>query len=53
MDKYKCENCGAEFLECDLLRTKCSENFVGVYFDDICQVCIKKRKPCLSKLKKA
>ena len=50
LDKYKCDSCGKIFYECQLVRTKCSENYVGRYIQDICPKCINKRPPRYGKL---
>lgn len=50
MKKYKCFNCGTEFSEIDLMKTKCSENFVGTYQEKWCPNCINKRNRIYSTL---
>lgn len=50
MKKYKCFNCGTEFSEIDLVRTKCSENFVGTYREQWCPKCKKGREKIYSTL---
>lgn len=39
---YQCPKCGAMYLECDLLRTKCSENYVGTYIEENCPKCFRR-----------
>ena len=51
-DKYKCDNCGKVFFELELVRTKCSENMVGPYIQDVCPKCIRKRPPQYGRLVK-
>lgn len=48
MKTYKCIACGSKFNDADLLRYKCSENFVGAYKNEWCPKCINKRKAIYS-----
>lgn len=52
MDKYKCKKCGRVFLPCDLLRTKCSEIGVEIYYVEGCPVCMNKIPPVYSELER-
>ena len=52
LDRYKCDSCGKVFYECQLVRTKCSENYVGSYIQRVCPKCITKRPPRYGRLKK-
>lgn len=42
MKKFKCKRCGEVYLECDLVRTNCSENLVGRYMVTQCPKCLRK-----------
>lgn len=39
MDIYICKKCGRRMLTCDLVRSKCSENFCGSYLLNFCPDC--------------
>lgn len=52
MDKYKCKKCGRVFLPCDLLRTKCSEIGVEIYYVEGCPVCMNEIPPVYSELER-
>lgn len=42
MKRYKCNKCKRVYYECDLVKSKCSENVVGAYISCICPKCIYK-----------
>lgn len=42
MKMYRCNHCGQVYLECDLIRTKCSENMTGAYLMTKCPKCMVK-----------
>lgn len=44
MRKFQCRRCGKVYPECDLVRTKCSENMVGQYMATQCPKCLRKRQ---------
>lgn len=44
MKKYKCTKCGTVYMECDLHRTKCSENWCGPYLIQFCPKCIRRNE---------
>ena len=39
MDIYICKKCGRRMLTCDLVRSKCSEDFCGSYLLNFCPDC--------------
>ena len=39
MDIYVCKKCGRRLLTCDLVRSKCSEDFCGSYLLNFCPDC--------------
>lgn len=43
MKTYECPECKRKYLPCDLVRTKCSENFCGAYMINFCPVCLEKK----------
>lgn len=42
MKKFECKTCGKVYLECDLARTKCSENMASQYMATTCPKCLRK-----------
>lgn len=42
MNIYRCNRCGKSYLDCDLMYTKCSENFLGTAKHEHCPNCMKK-----------
>lgn len=43
MKIYECPECKRKYLPCDLVKTKCSENYVGSYMIGYCPECLEKK----------